>query len=155
MNMRDAVGSMFWILVGSFFCVGSLTYGLFNEGVPGPGLLSFFAGIILIFLGLIVFVTAFIRKPGYKKHVQDKFFPEKFSFKKIVFTVLALIVYLTVLEYLGFLLTTFLFMLFLFSFIEPKKWPVAIASSILISSFFYILFQLLLKVRLPRGIWGL
>lgn len=154
MNKRDVAGSIFWILVGSFFCVGSLKYGLFNEGIPGPGLLPFLGGIILIFLGLMVFVVAF-RKSGHEKDVQDEFFPEKFSLKKIVFTVMAIIFYLVVLEYSGFLLTTFFFMLFLFRFIEPKKWTVAITSSVLIASFFYILFQLLLKVQLPRGIWGI
>jgi putative tricarboxylic transport membrane protein len=154
MNMRDVVGSAFWILVGLFFCIKSIAYGFLYEGAPGPGFLPLLGGVTLIFLGLIVFVTA-LKKAGSEKHLQDKFFPENFSFKKIILTVLALIVYIAVLEYVGFLLTTFFFMLFLFRAIEPKKWALAIAFSVLIASFSYILFQLLLKVQLPRGIWGI
>ena len=154
MNMRDIIGSAFWIFIGSFFCIKSMTYGIIYEGAPGPGFLPFWGGITLVILGLIVFVAT-LKTYRSEKHVQDKFFPEDFSLKKIILTVLAIIAYIKALECLGFLLTALFFMLFLFRVIEPKKWAVAITSSVLIASVSYVLFQLLLKVQLPKGIWGI
>ncbi len=154
MKNRDLIGSLFWIGVGFFFCGGALMYGLMEEGVPGPGLLPLIAGTALILLGIGVLVPA-LRKKGKAKSPGEKFFPERDSLKKVFLAVVALWVYGMALEYLGFLLVTFLFMFFLLKFIEPQRWSVVLAVSILTAAASYILFQSLLKVQLPKGILGI
>lgn len=154
MKNRELIGSLFWIGVGSFFCVGALTYGLFEGGVPGSGLLPFIGGIILISLGIGVLISA-LKEDRKEKVPKEKFFPAKDSLKKLFLAVLALSVYGMALEYLGFLFMTFLFMIFLLRFIEPQRWTVVLTASMLTAASSYILFQFLLKVQLPKGILGI
>ncbi len=154
MKSRDLIGSLFWIGVGIFFCGGAVKYRLFDEGVPGPGLLPFIGGIILISLGIGVLISAF-REDRKEKVPKETFFPEKNSLKKLFLAVLALSVYGMALEYLGFLFMTFLFMIFLLRFVEPQRWTVVLTASILTAASSYILFQFLLKVQLPNGILGI
>jgi putative tricarboxylic transport membrane protein len=154
MRKKEAIGSSFWIALGLLFSAGAFRYGLFEEGVPGPGLLPLIAGIILISLGVGVLIPA-LKKEAKPKPAEKGFFPEKDSFKKLLLAVVALGVYGMALEYMGFLIMTFLFMIFLLRFIEPQKWTVVLTTSLLTAASSYLLFQLLLKVQLPKGIWGI
>lgn len=154
MRKKEAIGSSFWIGVGTFFCAGAFGYGLFEEGVPGPGLLPLIAGIVLISLGTGILVPA-LKKEKKPASAEKGFFPEKDSFKKVFLAVVALGGYGMALEYIGFLTMTLLFMIFLLRFIEPQKWTVVLTTSLLTAASSYLLFQFLLKVQLPKGIWGI
>jgi len=154
MSRKETIGSLFWIGVGLFFCGGAFRYGLFEEGVPGPGLLPLIGGIVLISLGTGVLIPA-LKKERNLKSAEKRFFPEKNSYRKLLLAVVALGVYGIALEYVGFLITTLLFMTFLLRFIEPQKWTVVLAASLLTAASSYLLFQFLLKVQLPKGIWGI
>jgi fumarate reductase subunit D len=46
-------------------------------------------------------------------------------------------------------------MFFLFRAVEPQRWSVVIAGSVVTSLFTYILFRLWLQVQLPMGLWGI
>ena len=154
MGTKEAIGSLFWIGVGLFFCIGALRYGLFEEDVPGPGLLPLIAGMVLISLGIGVFIPS-LKKGAKTKSAEKGFFPEKDSFKKLFLAVVGLGGYGMALEYMGFLIMTFLFMIFLLRFIEPQKWTVVLTTSLLTAASSYLLFQIFLKVQLPKGIWGI
>jgi hypothetical protein len=58
-------------------------------------------------------------------------------------------------NYLGFLLSTFVFLVFLLRVIEPQRWPVALLGSIAVSVAFFCLFELGLKSQLPKGPLGI
>jgi len=154
MKYRELVGSLFWMGVGAPFCIGALGYGLFREGVPEPGLLPFFAGSIMIVLGVSVLITSVKEERGGKTS-REKIFPERESSKRLFTVVFALSAYIASVEYLGFPLTTFLFMIFLLRFIEPQRWFVIVAASILTTASSYLLFQIFLKTQLPKGILGI
>ena len=132
-----------------------MRYGLFEEGVPGPGLLPLIGGIVLISLG--------IRDPrprhpeGNEDQRQQKkaSFPRRTVLRKLFLAVVALGAYGMALEYMGFLMMTLLFMIFLLRFIEPQKWTVVLTTSLLTAASSYLLFQFLLKVQLPKGVLGI
>jgi len=69
----------------------------------------------------------------------------------MILTIIALLAYAVGMEYLGFLISTFLFIAFLLKFIEPQRWSVVLLGSILTSGISYGVFELILKVQLPRG----
>ncbi|MCX5906800.1 MAG: tripartite tricarboxylate transporter TctB family protein [Deltaproteobacteria bacterium] len=153
MRYHEQIGSTFWIVIGLLFCTGAPRYGFFSEGVPEPGLFPFLAGIILVLLGSIVWLQAFKEKSR-DKGGEGKFFPQADTWKRIFLSVLALSVYVLILDLLGFLLATFLFLAFLLRFIEPQKWSVVLTAALLTSVSSYLLFQLLLKSNLPKGFLG-
>jgi hypothetical protein len=56
--------------------------------------------------------------------------------------------------YLSFLIVTIFLMAFLLRFIEPHPWR-SVLSWTLIGSFgSYLIFEIWMKLRLPRGFWG-
>ena len=153
MEKNDLISSLFWLGVGVIFCVGAIRLGLYN-GMPGAGLFPFMAGIILICLS-IMFLIFTITKGKEGEIVREKFFPEKDSLRKVLSSVFALFAYQMALEPLGYLLTTFLFMIFLLIFIEPQRWMISITIAFLTTGSSYTIFVFLLNVRLPKGIFGI
>jgi len=69
----------------------------------------------------------------------------------MILTFIALLAYAVGMEYLGFLISTFLFIAFLLKFIEPQRWTVVLFGSILASGVSYCIFELILQVQLPKG----
>jgi putative tricarboxylic transport membrane protein len=151
---QEQIGSSFWIVIGLLFCIGAPGYGFFSEGVPEPGLFPFLAGILLVLLGSIVWLQAFQEKTRQKGR-GSRFFPQADTWKRISLSIFALCGYVLILDSLGFLLATFLFLAFLLRFIEPQKWSVVLTVALLTSASSYLLFQLLLKSNLPKGFLGI
>jgi putative tricarboxylic transport membrane protein len=154
MKHRDIIGSLFWMAVGVIFCLGSLDFGFSHMGTIGGGFFPFVAGIALISLSAIALVTSLLaKKEG--RPASGPFLPERDSGKKLLSALLALLAYVLVLKYLGFVLTTFFFMVFLLRFIEPQRWAVVLGAATLTSGTAHIVFNIWLKVQLPRGFWGI
>lgn len=149
MKNRDLFSSLFWMGFGVLFLIGALQQGLMRKGVPGPGFLPFISGIILISLSFMVLIPALGDE---KKKWGAKFFPERDSWKKISFALLALFAYGVSLGYAGYLLTTFLFMLFIMRLLEPVIWRTVLIVALATAIFSYLLFVFLLEVQLPVGI---
>jgi putative tricarboxylic transport membrane protein len=155
MRKRDILSSLVWLGLGLLFMIASLREGLFRKGIPGPGFLPFITALALIALSLMVFLPAVNRKKEERDEKVEKFFPEKDSFKKIALGLMALFLYGMALEYIGYIVTTILFMVFTFRLMEREKWkgPLLFAVSTAVIS--YLLFVVLLEVQLPGGFLGM
>jgi len=149
---RDLFSSLFWMGFGILFLVGALQQGLMRKGIPGPGFVPFIVAVILISLSLMVFIPALGRK---EKEGQpaggENFFPEKDSLRKIALALIALFAYGMVLHTLGYILTAFLFMLFMSRLIESRSWIRMFILALLTAVVSYFLF-LALEVQLPQGV---
>ncbi len=152
MKNRDLHSSIFWMVFGVLFIVGSLQQGLLRKGIPGPGFLPFILGAVLITLSLMIFIPALGQKGEGVE--QRKFFLERDSPKKLLFTLIFLFAYVISLGYAGYLLATFLFMLFVSSVMEAHNWKILFILAISTSALSYLLFVVLLEVQLPQGIFG-
>lgn len=154
-KLRDLISSLVCIGFGMIFCIGSVRYGDVRSGIPSAGFFPFIGGIVLISLSLVELISAIAainKKEDNTK--REQFFPQRNSWKRLLLVVLALSAYALLLEYLGLLITTFLFVVFLTRFIEPQKWVTTIAIAFLTSTLSYVLFEFWLKVELPKGIFG-
>ena len=76
------------------------------------------------------------------------------NWAKIALVLLALLLYAFFLERLGFVLTTFVLMSFLLGCIEGTNWvrSAGVAAAAALAS--YAIFELWLKIRLPKGLFG-
>ncbi len=149
---RDVNSSMFWILIGVFFCIGGLHYGIRRSGIPGPGFLPFVTGLILVALSVTLLVARLLKRRDRAGSI-GKPMPRGEAFRRILIVLGALCLYVVLLEPLGFLLTTVLFMIVILR-LEPRRWtfilPVAVGATV----FFFVLFKVLLRVPLPAGLLG-
>jgi len=139
----------FWLVLALATCIEAwrLTIGTFKN--PGPGFLPFWAGTILVLLSLISLIKTATEKAEDTPSVWAGV-----NVLKLSIFVLALLLYVALLETLGFLLCTFLLLIFLFRAIEPYRWHVVLLASILSLAAVYGFFVRLLDVRLPAGVLG-
>ncbi len=155
-NMRktqsqyDRVAAIFFLIVGGFFAIYARSVDVGTWSEPGPGFLPFWAGIVMAVMAAALIVGSFRTKGA----AMPSFFPESNSWKRVVATFASLVAYAFSLQYLGFTLTTFLFVAFLVKFIFPQTWTRALVVAVLSSLATRILFVDLLKTQLPAGFVG-
>lgn len=149
-SFYNRISGIFFMGIGIFFSLYArfVEIGTWNE--PGPGFLPFWAGITITVMAAFLFIGSFKGKDP----LRPPFFPETDSWKRVLITFLALIVYNLLLNPLGFFLTTLFFVGFLVRFIFPQSifrtLVVAIASAIVAR----LLFINFLETQLPKGFIG-
>ena len=153
MKTAQTIASLILIVIGVLFCFFSLRVGLGRINDPGPGFIPFVTGcaLILLSLGTIFFEG----KPGRKEESESK--PPKETDSGWVLpasVLLSLLIYALVLEFLGFFLSTFLFLTFLLMMSEKRSWKASLGFSILTTGSAYLVFGYLLEVGLPQGFLG-
>lgn len=149
MRNRELYSSGVWFLVGLGFLFGGLRLGYGSLSTPGPGFLPSLIGGILSLLSILLFIVNVLAKNMLEGQVS--FWKEKSSWRKVLFSFLSLIFYLIFLNYLGYIITTFLFSLYLFKFIGKRGWWVSILVAILASSVSWVIFSVGMEVPLPKG----
>ena len=146
---------LIWVLLGIGICFGSIKLNVGNFHTPGAGFLPFFAGALLAIFGLILMLSTLSSQArGEKKgeSLKDMARRHRMSFLNPLLTVVALLGYILLLEPLGFLLTTFVCLLFLFKLSEPRKWVIPIALSGGTAILSYLVFSVWLQCQLPKGL---
>jgi putative tricarboxylic transport membrane protein len=119
---------------------------------PKSGFFSLILTIILGILSLVLLGQAFGKRGEGEERIEEGI---SINWRKIGLVTGALLAYGLSFEYLGYLLCSFLFILFLLRSIEPQKWWVVIVVAFLVSLSSYLVFGILLKATLPAGILGI
>jgi putative tricarboxylic transport membrane protein len=138
--------------IGIGVCYGGYDLELGTLHDPGSGFMFFWVGILMIGLSASIFLRAIQMKAdagGVSILGND------IRGKKILAVLAALFLYAYTFTSLGFILTTGLFLLFLFKAIEPQKWSWAVLGALISTLAAYGVFQLWLGSQLPRGLLGI
>ena len=114
------------------------------------------AAAVLLLFGLGGTVEAYRLTIGAPGRPGPGFFPFwlALALSLVALALLAAAAYAGALEPLGFLLTTFLFLLFMLRAIEPRRWISSIAISAATAVASHLVFKVWLAVQLPAGPWG-
>lgn len=118
---------------------------------PGPGFLPFWIGVILAGLAVILFLTAWFRMNDPK---ESHIFPTRKALTAVGLVLLGLALYTVLMEPLGFLANTLLFVAFLMAVVQRESFKVTAAVAVLTTAGLYIIFQVLLGITLPRSPLG-
>jgi len=160
---REALAQIIGFLVLIVFGVGYLglntRYGLGSLTDPGPGIFPLVAGLFVVVLSSWkVFQSLRPAKRGRANpeepaKVQDKeeTGEVKPSEKRVILMILAIGVYILGVSHVGFLTSTFFLILFASRLSGARDWlrPVLFSLGILLVC--YLLFEVWLKLALPRG----
>jgi putative tricarboxylic transport membrane protein len=152
MKRKDILSSLFWMAIGIGVCYGGYDLELGTLHDPGSGFMFFWVGILMIGLSASIFLRAIQMKAdagGVSILGKD------IRGKKILVVLASLFLYAYTFTSLGFILTTGLFLLFLFKAIEPQKWSWAVLGALISTLAAYGVFQLWLGSQLPRGLLGI
>ena len=142
----DRWTGFFFILFSLYVCFESWRLGVGSFFRPGAGFFPFYSSLLLGLLSLILGLLAFRGKVEKAESWTDV--------GNTVTVSLALVGFALLLTWLGFVITTFLFILFLLRAVERRKWLFSAGAALLISAAFYVVFGLWLKAQLPAGILG-
>ena len=151
MKKPNLIINVLWMVFSLAVCLESWRLNVGDLHAPGPGFLPFITGLLLAFLALIAFIQA----------LKEKFSPEKKSLTlrnnlmKVGVLAGALVLYVLLLNTLGFIIGTLLLLLFLFRIMEPLKWRTVLFASVITLAAAYVLFDFFLGTRLPKGILGI
>ena len=151
MKKYDRVSSLAWLSFALYIGIESLRLPLGSWRDPGPGFLPLGAGICLAILSL----TAFFQARSRMEEKTPKGWYSQEKWKSLLLILAVLLGYALLLDFLGFLISTFLLLVMLFRFVEPQPWVVSIGGSALASIGCYVLFEIWLKTQLPKGILGI
>jgi putative tricarboxylic transport membrane protein len=149
MKNLDRVSSIVWMVFGGLFVAGALQKGLINKGLPGPGLLPFLTGVALMLLSLSVLLSALYSK---EKAESGGFSAAQGSYKRLLIALGALVAFGFVMNFIGYLITSFIFMLFMTRLINPKGWRTPLIVALATAVLSYIFFVVYMEIQLPRGI---
>ena len=136
----------FFILFSLYVCFESWRLGVGSFFRPGAGFFPFYSGALLGVLSVILGVLTFRGKVERAESWTDM--------GNTVTVSLALLGFALLLTWLGFVITTFLFILFLLRAVERRAWLLSASAALFISAAFYVVFGLWLKAQLPAGILG-
>lgn len=142
---RDRASALVWLGLAILVAVQSYALKLGTLHQPGPGFFPFWGAILLGVLSVVLLL-------GSRSHSASATAPPAGSWTPVIVAG-ALLAYVLLLEALGFVTVTFLFLLFLFRLVR-KGWLMSGFVALTGTAACYALFQLWLKSQLPRGPLG-
>ncbi len=147
---REQGAALVWLAIAIIICVSSyrLVLGSFHN--PGPGLYPFLAGAIMG-VACLVYLAELRGTASGKKG--KPLWEDWRRLSKMGIAVFVLLAYAVGMNYLGFLISTLLFLIILLRTIGNQRWSVVILESLLASGISHLLFQVWLRADLPKGIF--
>lgn len=150
MKTYDRISSGFWFLVSAVVLTESVRLGLGTLHNPGRGFLTFGASGLLGILSIALFLRASIQKEERREgspfgHI---------LWRRILFVVAALGLYSVFMPTLGYLISTFLLMTFLFRILERHWTGWVLFSSLASTLITYLVFSKWLNCQFPEGLFG-
>jgi len=150
MKADNRISCLVLLTFSILISLGSIKYriGSFNE--PDAGTFPFVLGVVMASLSLLILIKTKL-ETGVSEDRQ-KLWTRTESKRKVLYILLALVVYGLLLEKIGYTVTTFILFLFL---LRGHKWKFVIGWSLVASIGSYILFHIALHVDLAQGFLGL
>ncbi len=146
MISKDRISAIFLFLFSVYICYESLHLGFGYWRKPGAGFFPLGAGASLGVLSL------FILFQSLKQKANDEESEGQASWRGRILCVMSLMGYILLLEPLGFIPTSFVFVGFYIKAIERKGWITAIITALAVAVASYGLFETCLQSQLPKGI---
>lgn len=119
---------------------------------PVPGFLPMWAGIILAIFAIMLIVSAARRAAD---PANAGVLSAGWAFAGVALLVASVAAYILVLEVLGYVLATFLLNAFLLRVVMRAGWRPSLVVALFASVSLYGVFQVMLGVGLPKGVFGL
>jgi len=150
MKTDNRISCLVLLTLSILISLGSIKYRIGSFNKPDAGTFPFVLGVVMASLSLLILIKAKFEK-GVSEDRQ-KLWTRTESKRKVLYILLALVVYGLLLEKIGYTVTTFILFLFL---LRGHKWKFVIGWSLVASIGSYILFHIALHVDLAQGFLGL
>jgi hypothetical protein len=159
-SRKEIASSLVLFLFGVVFLLYDFKYPLDQWANPGPGVFPLIVGAVLVILAAWLLAQEVRRHKLQGAKESDGgagrsipgFFQRNRSEAKPLFMIAVFIVYLLMVKWVGFFVSTFLFVIISSRLMGAKGWGKPIALSAGVSLFCYLLFVAWIKLSFPRGV---
>ena len=151
---REKMTGIFLLGLGLAVFLKSLSYPLGTFRRPGGGLFPLIASILLMGLSALLTLQVF-RGKEVDKSSRSPFFPEKGAPRRIFLGFGGLLAYRYLLPVIGFAVSTAVFIFFLSRFLGKYSWLMSVVFAVITAVVSYYLFQVWLKIPMPRPYFGI
>lgn len=150
MRRADRIaGASLLALSVAFATAAQKNYTYWGENGPGSGFLPFWLGVTMALLALAMLVRE-LRNPD----PGPAWLPDQTGRRRLALVLGATIGLAGLLNLLGMVLATVLFMLVIVRGLDRHPWPRAVAVALGVAAFNFLVFTWWLKVPLPIGVFG-
>jgi len=150
-NKKQLYAALFFLALAVFICHQSMRIGVGTLLRPRPGLMSFVAGAGIGLLSLAFLIQILLGK-GETSSEPSGEAERGGRMATIVAISVSLFVYTIAVNWLGFILATLLFVLFLFRTVETESWWRSMTKAVLVTLGNYLLFVVVLELQVPKGL---
>jgi putative tricarboxylic transport membrane protein len=137
------------LLLSVLYLIGAIGYPRGTMDQPGPGIYTLFVGSLLVIASIGSIVTDLLKPPQGKLIL-----PKGRELGRVLIVTGASVAYVLLLPYAGHLLSAIMLVFFVLHTMGLTSWPMKIGFTIAIALGSYYLFDILLMVPLPRGIFS-
>ncbi len=152
MRRVDQIYSAIILSLAALYLLEASKLPLWKGTTFGSGLVPTILGIALRAVSALSLLTATASKGG--PSMPEGMVPPRTGIINLIYVIGSLVAYTLLLEFIGFILSTFALLSFLFIALEPAKKRASFALAGVVVAATYVLFVLLLKLQVPRGLIG-
>lgn len=142
--------SIFWVVFAAYVAFEAYRLGLGSLNQPGPGFIFFVSALVLFVLSVVDVIEKLCTKSRNEDAGPAPW--DDVRFGKILLILAVQVGYAYFFRSVGFALSTFLLLVFLYKAIEPNPWWKAVTVSLVITVVSYLIFVLWLEVPFPYGL---
>ncbi len=147
MLKSNLFSGFFFLLISIFVCQQSIGLGIGALSHPGSGFLPFCTGVGIGILALVLLFQSIASKRS-QVEAENKIIPQRGKFLLVSFSLFG---YIIAVNFFGFILSTFAFVLFLLCIFKFARIWFMVMSAALITAGNYVIFEVWLGLNLPKG----
>ncbi len=149
MKRLDQITALIVFVASLWFTFEALKMPLAAGKAPGSGWLPLILGLLMAFLSALLFIAAARRPVSQDRNVS---WPTGKGLANNVAIVVGLAISVALLQLLGYIVSTFVFLLGLTLFLGRYNWKSATAMAVITTAILYWVFQQWLMIPLPSGL---
>jgi putative tricarboxylic transport membrane protein len=143
-NLSDILASLVLILIASGAIIGAIGLRIGTPTEPQPGFFPFLSGAVILVLSLVILFRGFAGRTGSRQGFGE--------IRRPAMLVGVLIVFVVLLESLGFILASLIAIVLVLRIMGLRSWRVLLISAFAFSIGTFLLFDRLLGIPLPAGV---
>ena len=147
MRKSNRIQALLWAVLGFYITYEGFLLKLGTGRAPKPGFMIFWMGVVIVILSALFFLGTFTTPE--REHKALWWRVRWFRGAKLM---AALFLYVAVFQFLGFILSTFLLLVYMFKGLEPQSWRTALLLSAVTVAICYLVFGVFLELQFPPGV---
>jgi len=149
---KEITTTLVLLLFGAGYLTYSTEYPMGTWNNPGPRVFPLFVGGVFVLLAFVQFIQSLRSRKREEREEDDRLRKKSLRASRPFFLAGVFVVYILMINGAGFFVSTVAFVVVSSKLIGAKDWVRPLVLALGVSLFCYVLFEVWLKLSLPRGL---